>query len=270
MPNRVPHCCSARRADPPRRLPTYESPCPVTRDWSGPGLLLPAVELALETADVGAAVLLTAELEETANYYGTPGLIARAAQARALLALAGGRPADAVAPLQQAAEIYRDQRYRYASAVVHEQLARAHRALGRAEIAEAEEATAKAIYERLGARPDLERLAPRVLPGGLTAREAEVLARVTAGASNRDVAQALVISDKTVGRHLANIYRKTGVSSRTAAASWARDHGIAFDPGTPNPGGWWADCIICTITARADLQHLHDAASPPGFLMFRS
>lgn len=190
------------------------------------GLLLPAVELALETADVGAAVLLTAELEETANYYGTPGLIARAAQARALLALAGGRPADAVAPLQQAAEIYRDQRYRYASAVVHEQLARAHRALGRAEIAEAEEATAKAIYERLGARPDLERLAPRVLPGGLTAREAEVLARVTAGASNRDVAQALVISDKTVGRHLANIYRKTGVSSRTAAASWARDHGI--------------------------------------------
>jgi DNA-binding NarL/FixJ family response regulator len=190
------------------------------------GLLLPAVELALETADRGAAAGLAAELEETATYYGTPGLIARAAQARAALALDDGRPDDALEPLQRAGAIYREQRYRYASAVVHEQLARAHRALGRTEIAEAEEATAKAIYERLGARPDLERLAPRVLPGGLTAREAEVLARVAAGASNRDVAQALVISDKTIGRHLANIYAKTGVTSRTAAAAWARDHGI--------------------------------------------
>ncbi len=189
-------------------------------------LLLPAVELALETGDSSAAAGLAAELDETAGYYGTPGLIARAAHARAVLALADGRPADAVEPLHRAAAIYRDQRYRYASAVVHEQLARTHRALGRQGMAEAEEATAKAIYERLGAHPDLDRLAPRTLPGGLTAREAEVLARVAAGASNREVAQALVISDKTVGRHLANIYLKTGVSSRTAAAAWARDHGM--------------------------------------------
>ena len=187
---------------------------------------MPAVELALETGDSSAAAGLAAELDETAGYYGTPGLIARAAQARALLVLADGRPADALEPLHRAAAIYRDQRYRYASAVVHEQLARTHRALGRQGMAEAEEATAKAIYERLGARPDLDRLAPRALPGGLTAREAEVLARVAAGASNREVAQALVISDKTVGRHLANIYLKTGVSSRTAAAAWARDHGM--------------------------------------------
>jgi DNA-binding NarL/FixJ family response regulator len=188
--------------------------------------LLPAVELALETGDAGSASGLAADLAETADYYGTPGLLARAAQARAALALAEGRPGDALEPLHRAAAIYRDQRYRYASAVVHEQLARAHRARGRPDLAEAEKATAKAIYERLGARPDLDRLAPRTLPGGLTAREAEVLARVAAGASNREVARAMVISDKTVGRHLANIYVKTGVSSRTAAAAWARDHGI--------------------------------------------
>ncbi|MCY1251781.1 transcriptional regulator EpsA [compost metagenome] len=63
--------------------------------------------------------------------------------------------------------------------------------------------------------------------GGLTAREREVLALITTGASNRQVADALVISEKTVGRHLANIFAKIGVSTRTAAAGWARDHGLA-------------------------------------------
>ncbi len=189
-------------------------------------LLLPAVELALETRDQNAAGTLAAELDATASYYGTPGLLARAAQARALIAIAGGRAADAIDDLERAAAVYRDQRYRHAVATVHEQLALAHRALGAHDSADAAEATALAIYERLGARADLDRLAPRTLPGGLTAREAEVLACVTSGASNREVAQRLVISDKTVSRHLANIFTKAGVSSRTAAAAWAREHGL--------------------------------------------
>jgi DNA-binding NarL/FixJ family response regulator len=108
--------------------------------------------------------------------------------------------------------------------MVHEQLAAAARALGDSERARAEEATAVAIYKRLEARPDLERLSHRELPGGLTEREAEVLRRVAAGASNREVAEALTISEKTVGRHLANIFTKIGVSSRTAAAAWAHEH----------------------------------------------
>jgi DNA-binding NarL/FixJ family response regulator len=58
----------------------------------------------------------------------------------------------------------------------------------------------------------------------LTKREVEVLARIAAGASNRDVAKELFISEKTVGRHLANIYVKLGVSSRTAAAAWAHEN----------------------------------------------
>ncbi|MEO5661939.1 MAG: LuxR C-terminal-related transcriptional regulator [Nocardioides sp.] len=52
----------------------------------------------------------------------------------------------------------------------------------------------------------------------------EVLARVSAGLTNKEVAAALVISDKTVSRHLASIFLKAGVSSRTAAAAWAREH----------------------------------------------
>jgi DNA-binding NarL/FixJ family response regulator len=82
------------------------------------------------------------------------------------------------------------------------------------------------MYQRLGARADLDRLSPRSLPGGLTPREAEVLACISSGASNREVAERLVISEKTVSRHLEHIFSKAGVSSRTAAAAWAREHGL--------------------------------------------
>ena len=92
--------------------------------------------------------------------------------------------------------------------------------------ADAAEATAIAIYTQLGARADLDRLAPRTAPGGLTAREVEVLGCITSGASNREVAEHLVISEKTVSRHLANIFTKAGVTTRTAAAAWAREHGL--------------------------------------------
>ncbi|HEX6149895.1 LuxR C-terminal-related transcriptional regulator [Nocardioides sp.] len=187
-------------------------------------MLLPAVELALAAGDASYAETLTCELEETATWYGTPGLAARADRARAAVLLDAGDPAAAVPPLERAAKVYREQRYRHASAMVHEQLAAAARALGDAERARAEEATAIAIYTRLGARPDLERLSRRELPGGLTEREVEVLRCVAAGASNREVAEALTISEKTVGRHLANIFIKIGVSSRTAAAAWAHEH----------------------------------------------
>ena len=123
--------------------------------------------------------------------------------------------------------IYRDQRYRHAGAVVHEQLAARTRALGEHDRADAEEATALAIYQRLGAAADLDRLAPRSLPAGLTAREAEVLACVASAArATGRSPSGLAISDKTVSRHLANIFAKAGVSSRTAAAAWAREHGL--------------------------------------------
>ena len=189
-------------------------------------LLLPAVELALLTGDARTAAVLADELGETAAFYATPGLVARASQATALMALHEGRPADALPALERAAAIYRDQRYRHAVAQVHEQLGRALRDLGRNAQADAEDATAIAIYQRLGAKPDLDRLAPRTLPGGLTEREVEVLRCVASGASNREVAARLVISEKTVSRHLANIFGKAGVSTRTAAAAWAREQGL--------------------------------------------
>ncbi len=189
-------------------------------------MLRATAEIAAETGDLGYAEALTGELEATAAFFGTPGLIACAARARAALHLISGRPRPAIPLLERAGRIYRAQRYRYAGAAVHVQLAATLQALGEEERAHAEAATAAAIFRQLGARAELDRIAPNAYPGGLTAREAEVLGRVAAGVSNRELATALTISEKTVARHLANVYGKLGVSSRTAAAAWARDHGI--------------------------------------------
>lgn len=66
----------------------------------------------------------------------------------------------------------------------------------------------------------------RTWPAGLSDREAEVLQLISQGLSNREVASRLVISVKTVGRHVENIYAKLGVSTRAAAAVFALQHGL--------------------------------------------
>jgi DNA-binding CsgD family transcriptional regulator len=192
--------------------------------------LLPAVEVGLAAGDDDLARSAAEELAGTAAVYGTAGLLAWAVHAGALLALDGGRWEEAVAGLEAALRGYREQRLRHATAQVHEHLAIARRGLDQAAAAAADEATALAIYRQLGASPDLARLTATTRPGGLTPREEEILAQVVSGASNHQVAERLVISDKTVSRHLANIYAKLGVGSRTAAAAWAHEHGIHGSP----------------------------------------
>ncbi|MDQ1058689.1 ATP/maltotriose-dependent transcriptional regulator MalT [Arthrobacter globiformis] len=195
-------------------------------------LLLAATELAGACGDGDLAATYCAELEQTAARYSSPGLRAWASHTRGVVLLAAARPADALSAFEAAGRIYRDQRARYSTAVIHELESSCRRSLGYPEAADADLATAAAIYRQLGAAPDLQRLQANLqrirgsAPGGLTAREAEVLALVSGGASNRQVADALVISEKTVGRHLANIFGKIGVSSRTGAAAWAREHGL--------------------------------------------
>ena len=65
------------------------------------------------------------------------------------------------------------------------------------------------------------------LPAGLTVRECEVLKLVATGATNRAIAQRLVLSEKTVARHLSNIFEKLGVPSRAAATAYAYEHNLA-------------------------------------------
>jgi DNA-binding NarL/FixJ family response regulator len=63
-------------------------------------------------------------------------------------------------------------------------------------------------------------------PAGLSRRECEVLALVADGCSNREIGEALFISDRTVARHLTNIFHKIEVTSRTQAVRYAIDHGL--------------------------------------------
>jgi DNA-binding NarL/FixJ family response regulator len=67
---------------------------------------------------------------------------------------------------------------------------------------------------------------PAGVPAGLTAREVEVLRLVAAGKSNGQIGAALVLSERTVARHLGNIFTKIDVPSRTAAAAFAHEHDL--------------------------------------------
>jgi ATP/maltotriose-dependent transcriptional regulator MalT len=190
------------------------------------GLLGAGVEIAVALGYRDEAEHLCTALEATAEAFGTTGFRAWAAQSRARVLVDRHRYRDALPVLRAAAADYRALNARYETARIHELLARTHRGLGESGAAAADAAQALAIFRFLGAAPDVRRMAGGAAPGGLTDREVEVLRWVAAGASNKAVAEALFISQKTVGRHLANIFAKIGVTSRTAAAAWGHEHGL--------------------------------------------
>lgn len=190
-------------------------------------MLRAAVEIALSRDALDEAESYCRELESDAKAFATPGFLAWAAHARGTVAARAGQYEAALESLQIALREYRIQQSRYETAEVYEWMALARRGLGDHDTAAADAATADAIYAQIGVEP--AGICGSPSPGGLTRREREVLARIGAGATNRQVALQLHVSDKTVGRHLANIYAKLGVSTRTAAANWAFQHGVLSD-----------------------------------------
>jgi DNA-binding NarL/FixJ family response regulator len=199
-------------------------------------LLPAAVTIAIAHRDVAAAEEACAELERAAADFGSSGLTASAAHARGAVALADGDPAAALRSLLDARRAWHDVHAPHDGACARVLLAAAYRALGDERSARAELEAAVATFAELGAAPDAARvgtlLGEASLPARLTAREAEVLRHVATGGTNRDVARALFISEKTVARHLSNVFAKTGVASRTEAAAYAFSHGLA-DPADP-------------------------------------
>lgn len=198
-----------------------------TRIWEA------MVEVALAAGDLATARRASDELQAAAATYASSGLAAAAALARGIVELAEGDADAAVVSLQSARQRWQDLDAPYRVAHARRHLARAHDALGNEHTAGLEREAAAAALAGLGVAESDPAAAPPPapeLPGGLTRREAEVLALVARGLTNRDVAAALVLSEKTVARHLANIYTKLGVSSRTAAAAVAHDHGLAPRP----------------------------------------
>jgi DNA-binding CsgD family transcriptional regulator len=86
---------------------------------------------------------------------------------------------------------------------------------------------ALARADALAVRLDALRDAAPTSPAGLSAREVEVLRLVAVGRTNRDIADALFLSEHTVRVHLRNILTKTDTDNRTAAAAFARQHRLA-------------------------------------------
>jgi DNA-binding CsgD family transcriptional regulator/tetratricopeptide (TPR) repeat protein len=193
--------------------------------------LLPAqVEILLAAGDVRAARSAAAELGEIAEAYGTPALRAHADHARGAVLLAEGDAGGALGALRESWRAWRELEAPYEAARVRVSIGLGCRALGDEEAAAMEIEAARAEFVRLGAAPDVARLAS--LAGtpaapethGLTPRELEVLRLLATGRTNHAIAEDLVLAEKTVHRHVSNIFAKLGVSSRAGATAYAYQH----------------------------------------------
>lgn len=184
--------------------------------------LLPAhIEVMLAADDLAAAREACEELERAARSFDSAVLGAMAAQARGALELAAGEPRASLAPLRRAFQAWQSIDAPYLAARTRVLLGEACRALGDEDGAKLELAAAKATFAKLGAAPDLARIDSSAGAHGLTARELQVLRLVAAGKTNKAIARELKLSDRTVDRHLSNIFCKLDVASRAAATAYA-------------------------------------------------
>src|SRR5439155_13850234 len=161
------------------------------------------------------------ELEAIAAGRGGDLLAATVAHARGAVELAGGDARAALPHLRRALGAWHDLDAPYECARVRLLVGAACRALGDADSAALELEAASDTFAALGAAVGAD--AGRDTHG-LTARELQVLRRVADGQTNRAIADELVLSERTVDRHVSNILAKLRVSSRAAATAYAYEH----------------------------------------------
>ena len=193
-----------------------------------PRLLEAAVTIALGRGDAAEARSFVDRLPPPAGS-GVPTLLeAVTARAEGEVLLAEGKPRDALRTLRTAFGLWQQLDAPYDAARVRVAIARACRALGDDETAELETAAARRVFEALGAAPALADLDGAGGPShGLSPRELEVLHHLAGGRTNREIADQLGISERTVDRHVSNLYTKLDVSTRAAATAWAYEHDLA-------------------------------------------
>jgi DNA-binding NarL/FixJ family response regulator len=144
------------------------------------------------------------------------------------LLLARDDPIAALPRLRRAWALWQELDSPYEAARTRVLVARACAALGDDDASRMELAAARAVFEELGAFPDLNATTADsdTTAGLLTAREREVLRLLATGATNRAIADRLVLSEKTVARHVSNLFGKLEVASRAAATAYAYEHGL--------------------------------------------
>ena len=194
-------------------------------------ILAAAVEILLVAADVEGARAADSELRDVANSIGAPLLSGTSAHATGAVHLADGDIGAASTSLRRACEIWRDLEMPYEEAQTCVLLATVCERRGDQDSCRLELDAARRLFRQLNADPRLARIEPsghtvHQSPGSLSERELQVLRLLAAGKSNRAIGEELFISEKTVARHVSNIFDKVGVSSRTAAAAWAFHHNL--------------------------------------------
>ncbi|HEU0213291.1 MAG TPA: LuxR C-terminal-related transcriptional regulator [Jiangellaceae bacterium] len=205
-----------------------EAPDPMSRSK----LLGAHVDILLATGNTQTARSASGELSEIAADFDSPPLRAAAARAEGAVLLAEGEPRAALGVLRRAWTAWHDLEAPYEAARTRVHIALACRELGDEDTALMELDAARWAFQQLGAEPEIARLeelsrkAVASATGGLTAREVQVLRLVAAGKTNRAIAGDLFLSEKTVARHLSNIFTKLGLSSRSAATAYAYQHDL--------------------------------------------
>ena len=193
-----------------------ESADPVSRTH----LLEACVEIMLAADRLQEAREAAAELAEIAATLASPMLDSASTRTTGAVGLVAGDARGALASLRQASDGFRELDAPYEAARTAVLIARARLELGDEEGARLERDAARQTFQRLGARPDVVRLdGPPGSP--LTARELQVLRLVARGSTNRAIGAELGLSERTVDRHVSNIFTKLGVSSRAAATALA-------------------------------------------------
>ncbi len=202
-----------------------------------PRLLAALTRVLVETGRGDEALPVAAELTVAASRVDAPMLHAMARFCTGSVDLARGDPADALTELRSAWSLWRELGVPYEAARSRVLVGLACRALGDEDSAQMELDAAAQGFALLGAVPDHRatlalggRVGVGVTPaavGPLTPREVEVLRLVCGGLTNRAIAAELVLSERTVARHVSNILGKLGVPSRAAATAWAYEHDLA-------------------------------------------
>ncbi len=206
-----------------------------TVKWQRARLLPAFVDIMLSAGELDEARAGCRELEDIARDFGTEILGAMAAHARGAVLLAEGDHRGAIEPLRHAFGVWLRAAAPYIAARIRVLLGRSFLGLGDREGAELERDAARKVFEALGAVPDLAALdaadgaasTARPTPAhGLSNRELEVLRLLARGKTNKAIARELLLSERTVDRHVSNIFTKIRVGSRAAATAFAYENGL--------------------------------------------
>ena len=196
-------------------------------------VLAACVEIMIAVSDLPSARAAADELAAIAREGNAPYLRALSAQATGNVLLSEGDAHAALAALRIAWMGWQEMEAPWEAARVRVLLGLTCRALDDEDAAELEFEAAQRVFQRLMAAPDVARVTmlqsslASAAAGGLTRRERQVVALVATGQTNRAIAQALALSERTVDRHVSNILTKLDLPSRSAVTAYAYAHGLA-------------------------------------------